>query len=136
MVYILKQKKKPSARPLRVAEEIRKILSLFLVQGEIHIKLSIAPSFINITEVSMSPDLKLARVRYTLLGMDDVELTKDDCHLLAPKLRQELGRQMSLKYTPEVFLHFDESFERVGRIEALLDQIAHAPKSSDDGESN
>ncbi|MEC9343244.1 MAG: ribosome-binding factor A, partial [Pseudomonadota bacterium] len=62
--------KPPSQRQLRVGEMVRHALSALLQRGEIPDPV-IENTVISITEVAMSPDLKVATVFLSPLGQDD-----------------------------------------------------------------
>lgn len=80
--------------------------------------------FVTITSVRVSPDLRHARVAVSVLGDD--EARKASLAGLAsatPVLRAEMGRQMRMKYLPELVFELDEGADRAERIEQLLHQI-------------
>lgn len=89
---------------------------------------------VTVTEVSVTNDLRLARVYFTagLDGMPDREiaagLTK-----AAGFIRSELGQRLELRYTPELVFFKDISGPRGDRVLALLDEVRPArdepPKS-------
>jgi ribosome-binding factor A len=78
--------------------------------------------FATVTAVKITPDLRHARVWISVLGSDE-EATETMAGLNSarPHLRSELGRQMRLKYLPELVFELD-----TGAIEAQrLDEILH-----------
>ena len=82
--------------------------------------------FVTITSVRVSPDLRHARVAVSVLG--DEEARKASLEGLAsakPVLRAEMGRQMRMKYLPELVFELDEGADRAERIEQLLHEIHH-----------
>ena len=62
--------KGPSQRQLRVGEMVRHALTTLLQRGEIPDPV-IEQSMISVTEVSMSPDLKIGTVFVSMLGGGD-----------------------------------------------------------------
>ena len=112
--------KPPSQRQLRVGEMVRHALSALLQRGEIPDPV-IEKAVISITEVSMSPDLKVATVFLSPLGQDDPQpvIKALAAHhklirgRLSPSLRQ-------LRYMPEFRFQPDTSFDNYARIDALL----------------
>lgn len=81
--------------------------------------------FVTITDVEMSPDLKHARVYFSVLG--DEEQKRDTGRGLrraAKHLRGLIADRMELRYVPELRFVLDETAERAARIEALLRQEA------------
>lgn len=80
----------------------------------------------SVTEVSVAPDLKTARVYLSVMG-DDVERENAFRALRAaePFVRRELRpRLASLRYTPELTFVPDTSIERGARLSALIDEVA------------
>lgn len=111
--------KSPSARPLRVGEEIRHTLAEILMRGEAHIA-EIDGVSITVSEVRVSPDLKNASVYITTLGGLKLEETFEALVANAPRLRAEVSRKVTLKYMPKLNFKLDRSFDEAGRINVLL----------------
>jgi ribosome-binding factor A len=77
-----------------------------------------------VTEVRMSPDLKTAKVFVSIFG--DAERKKKTLALLEVEkatVRSQLGRNLRMKFTPQVMFFLDESLDYAMRIETLLNQI-------------
>ncbi len=110
----------PSQRMLRVGEQVRAALTQILQRGEVRDDL-IESTVISISEVRMSPDLKIATAYVTPLGVDDQTdiITALNRHAmfmrgrLCPQLRQ-------MKYMPELRFRDDTSFDNYQKIDALL----------------
>jgi ribosome-binding factor A len=81
--------------------------------------------FVTLTGVVMSPDLKLARVFFSVLGDAAARAAagKGLSHA-APFLRHALAREVRLRYTPELRFEEDASLESGFRVDALLREIA------------
>lgn len=95
--------------------------------------------FVTVTGVRVSPDLRYARVFVTVMGSEDEQ--KDAVAGLtsaAPRLRQALGRQVRMKYLPELRFELDTLQENAQRIEYLFHQIhaegAGTPQEYDEGD--
>lgn len=82
---------------------------------------------ISITAVSVSKDLRHARVFVTALAskLSSVELTKE-LNAVSGSLRWELGQQAGLRRTPELVFEYDESIERGAEMSKLLDGLSGA----------
>ena len=82
---------------------------------------------ISITAVSVSKDLRHARVFVTALAskLPSVELTKE-LNAVSGSLRWELSQQAGLRRTPELVFEYDESIERGAEMSKLLDGLADA----------
>jgi ribosome-binding factor A len=108
-------------RPVRVGERIREELSMIL---QFKVK-DPGVAHVTITEVRVTPDLKLARVNYSVLG------TEDERRLAARALRRcngfmrsEVGHALNMRYAPELTFFHDDGFAKVARIDHLLDMVA------------
>lgn len=82
---------------------------------------------ISITAVSVSKDLRHARVFVTALAskLPSVELTKE-LNAVSGSLRWELSQQAGLRRTPELVFEYDESIERGAEMSKLLDGLSDA----------
>ncbi len=80
--------------------------------------------FVTVTAVRVSPDLRHARVAVSVLGDDAARRASlAGLESAKPVLRAELGRQMRMKYLPDLTFELDEGAERAERIEELLHRI-------------
>ncbi len=113
-------KSAPSQRQLRVGEIMRHALAEMLVRGEIHDEV-IAAHVITISEIRMSPDLKLATIYVMPLGGQDLGPVLEALGNNRRFIRGELARAVNLKFAPDIRFRADESFEEAPRIDRLLD---------------
>ncbi len=111
--------KGPSQRQLRAGELVRHTLVDILHREELDAP-ELQGQSVTITEVRCSPDLRQATVFCTLLGGGDVKPGVAALNRLAPKFRGLLGRQIEMKFTPELSFKTDNSFETAEKIDALL----------------
>lgn len=80
---------------------------------------------VSITAVDISPDLKHARVYFSVLGDDaDVQEISHAFEKAAGYLRKELAARVQLRYMPDLLFSFDNSLSEGEHIERLLRQIA------------
>ena len=110
----------PSTRPSRVGDQLRAEISDLLAR-QVH---DPGIGFLTVTQVTVSPDLQVARVYYTTLG--DEKARRDTARALGratPFLRRQLGGRLRLKRVPILEFFFDESVERGDRIERILNEI-------------
>lgn len=112
----------PTQRQLRVGELIRQALSELLVRGEIHDEV-ITSHVITISEVRMSPDLRLATIFVMPLGGEDVEPVLAALERNKRYLRGAVAKAVNLKFAPDIRFRKDESFETGQRIDQLLDSL-------------
>lgn len=108
-----------SARRVRVAEEFRKVLA-----EEVQRLKDPRVGFVTITGVDVTPDLRRAVVYYTVLGEErDRKATAAGLRSATPRLRSELGRQIRLKFLPELRFEQDDAAAQGDRVEELLRKI-------------
>ncbi len=90
--------------------------------------------FVTVTEVHMTPDLKLAKIYVSILGNDEVK-KKTMLHLEEHKshVRQIVGSHVRLKFTPSIQFYLDETMERVDKLEKIFKQI-HEQESKTNAE--
>lgn len=109
----------PSQRMLRVGELVRHKLAAMLARGEIHDD-TLASHVVTITEVRMSPDLKLATAYVMPLGGKDTETVLTALEKHRKYIRSQVAGELDLRSAPDVRFRSDETFEEVSRIDALL----------------
>lgn len=110
----------PSQRMLRVGEQVRAAITQVLQRGEVRDDL-IEKTVISISEVRMSPDLKIATAYVTPLGVKDHGSVIAALNKNAKFIRGRLGNQLrQMKYMPEVRFRDDTSFDNYQKIDALL----------------
>jgi ribosome-binding factor A len=113
------------ARPARVSEELREVLAEELPRLK-----DPRIGFVTITGVKMTPDLRVAWVYYTAFGDErERSATRAGLRSATPHLRSALGRQVRLKFLPEIHFEEDDAIERAEHIEAVLRRLRE-----DDGE--
>jgi len=81
--------------------------------------------FVTITDVEMSPDLKHARVYFSVLGDEQEKRdTARGIRRAAKFIRGRIAERVELRYVPTLRFVLDETAERAQRIEMLLRQEA------------
>lgn len=111
--------KAPSQRQLRVAEEIRHLLSGVFQRGEIRDP-ELADVNITVTEVRIGPDLKRATAFVTWLGRSDIESKLPALRRAAPFLRAQLAKQLRLRVAPDLSFQADTSIDYAMHMDELL----------------
>jgi ribosome-binding factor A len=110
----------PSQRQLRVGEQVRHALSDVLQRGEVRDDL-IEKTVLSVSEVRMSPDLKIATAFVAPLGAADDAAVIDALNRNSKFIRGRvtpLLRQM--KYMPEFRFRLDTSYDNMTKIDRLL----------------
>ncbi|RWK04798.1 30S ribosome-binding factor RbfA [Mesorhizobium sp.] len=110
----------PSQRMLRVGEQVRHALSETLQRGEI-IDPVIENAVVSVSEVRMSPDLKIATAFVSPLGAGDTGAVVEALNRHAKFIRGRVsGALRQMKYMPEFRFRLDTSFDNFARINQLL----------------
>ena len=111
--------KAPSQRQLKVGELIRHALAEIFARGEI-VDEVLNQYSLTVSEVRMTPDLKLATVYVLPLGGSGAEDAVKHLDQHKRFLRGELARRVSLKFMPELRFRTDTAFASSQRIDELL----------------
>ena len=118
----------PSQRMLRVGEQVRHALAEMLQRGEVRDDV-VEAAVISVSEVRMSPDLKIATAFVAPLGARDdravVEALNRNARFIRGRMSPAL-RQM--KYMPEFRFRLDTSYDNFQKINELL----HSPEVARD----
>ena len=112
----------PSQRQLRAGEIIRHALADILSREDFRDP-GLTGIIVTVGEVRCSPDLKHANVFVTPLGDDTAEGRTKLAEALtraAPFLRGRLGKEISLKFTPQLHFIADASYDEATAIDRLL----------------
>ena len=83
-----------------------------------------AYGFITVTDVRVTPDLKLAKVMFSIMGAADVQ--KKTMAMLEHErrhIRGMVGRKLTLRSTPDLQFYHDTTMDRVHRINTLINEI-------------
>jgi ribosome-binding factor A len=77
--------------------------------------------FVTLTGVKVSPDLRHATVYYSVLGPEEQhEETLSALRRAGPHLRAVLGRQVRLKYLPDLAFREDPAIVQGQRVEEII----------------
>jgi ribosome-binding factor A len=119
-------------RQRQVAELLHEELSVLIQRRARDPRLG----FVTVTDVEMSPDLRVAHVYVSVLGGDDdVKQSLQSLRRAAGFFRRELGASLSLRYLPELNFRPDDSLARGLRIDQLLDSLQQeTPDDDEEGE--
>ena len=93
--------------------------------------------FVTITGAKLSADLKQARIFYSVLGDEDSkEKTAAALKRASGFIQNEVGRNLKLRYTPEIVFQFDGSVEYGAHIEELIEKIrrTEGPEGESEGQ--
>jgi ribosome-binding factor A len=80
--------------------------------------------FVTITEAEVTPDLRHAKLYFTVLGdQAQRESSSQALNRAAGFVRGEFARRAQMRFVPEIKFVFDPSTERGMRISELLEQV-------------
>lgn len=80
--------------------------------------------FVTVTAVKASPDLRMARVYYTVLGGDEERAATAAALTRArARIRSAVGSRVRLKYLPDLEFAYDESIDHGIHMEELLQRL-------------
>ena len=91
--------------------------------------------FATVTAVRITPDLRHARVFVSVLGSEDERRdTMAGLESAKPFLRSELGRQVRMKYLPELIFELDTGAQEAQKLDEILHRI-HERDASAEGDA-
>ncbi len=80
--------------------------------------------FVTLTGVDVAPDLKSAKVYYSVLAKGKAQqVTQKALERAAGFMQHEIAEELKLRYTPKLTFHFDESYETGMKIESILEGL-------------
>ena len=107
-------------RTERVASLLKEEVGMYLLREYRDSSLG----FITVTDVHVTPDLRIAKIYVSIMGGKDVKgRTMKMLEANTPEIRSFIGGQMRLKFTPEVHFYLDETLDRVEKIDRLIKQL-------------
>ncbi|HAJ56942.1 MAG TPA: 30S ribosome-binding factor RbfA [Candidatus Omnitrophica bacterium] len=108
------------SRADKVAEEIKREVGM-IVQQEVR---DPRLGFTTITHVELTPDLRFARIFFSVYGdQKQWEDTQSALEHAAGFIRRILGERLGLRYVPEILFKIDHSSEYSIAIEQRLEDI-------------
>ena len=118
-------------RSEKVADVIRKEISEMILLKTIK---DPRIGFLTITRVLVSDDCRMARVYFSVMGdTDERDRSLEGLNSARGYIRKELGRRMSLRYTPDIIFQFDPSIEYAIHIDEVIHHL-HEERKKNDGD--
>lgn len=104
-------------RPKRVGVRIREEISDLLLRRVRDPRIG----FVTITGVDVSPDIRRAKVYYSVMGDEgDRRRAAEGLNKALGFIRRELAARLQMKFMPEIGFEFDASLEYGEKIEKVL----------------
>ena len=118
----MNEKNQPSNRQLKVAQQIRFLVSNFFIKEDF-----IFDNFdiknLTIVDVVLSPDLKNAKVFVITNSADSDKLFIDELNNKSKLIQKKIALNLTSKFTPKLKFFFDNSFEYSDKINNILETI-------------
>ncbi len=90
---------------------------------------------VTITRVSVSPDLRHARVYFSRLGTpEERQRSLEGLRSAAGFVRGQVARRLQLRVAPEIRFELDENIEYAAHMAKLLDEVGGDDDPGADGE--
>src|SRR5438094_10201578 len=105
-------------RMLRVNEVVKRELSGILAR-----EISFEGALVTINHVEVTSDLKSAHVFVSVLASESSEKVMNKLEEHRPAFQSELARRVTMKFTPHLLFHLDESDARGSALVELLREI-------------
>ena len=119
-----------SRRTERVAEAIRRLVSEILHQELRDPRIA---GFITVTKVEITPDLRFAKVFYSVMGDDKKKkLVSKGLKSARSFVKKHVGDALQLRYTPDISFRVDPKLEYSARIDEVLLKIHGEEKNERD----
>ena len=110
-------------RTRRIGEEIKKSITELLREQRIKdIRIIDSRSLISITTVDVVRDLKYAYIYISVLG-NDSDKVLEGFKSASGFIRKEVGKDIKLRYTPELIFKMDDSIERGVNMSKLINDL-------------
>ncbi len=115
------QDKMPTQRQLRVGENVKQALAeIFLANKKLDPLLN--EISITVSEVRMSPDLKVANCYVLPMGkMASPEELINALDNSKGKIRNMINKKLRLKFSPEMRFYYDNAFDNAEEINQLIE---------------
>jgi len=79
--------------------------------------------FITVTNVKVSPDLKLAKIYFSVFEKEKRKMVLEKLQEVSGLVRSELGSRIRLRHVPDVKFYIDDTLDYVEKIENLIKKI-------------
>lgn len=116
------KKKAGSVRSLRVAHEIKQVISEILWKKKPYEE-GVGEFSVTVTDVVVSSSLQDVMIYVVPIDKNLTTNIMDYLNRRAPQFKTMIGRRLGLKFTPNIRFDIDKSFDYADHIDKLLEQI-------------
>ena len=118
----MNEKKQPSNRQLKVGQQIRFLVSNFLIKEDFIFE-NFDSKSLTIVDVVLSADLKNAKIFVIANSADTNKLFIDELNSKSKLIQKQIALNLTSKFTPKLKFFFDTSFEYSDKINNILKTI-------------
>lgn len=79
--------------------------------------------FVTITNVKLSPDLKIARIYFSVLQRENRQTVLDRINEAKSLIRTELAQKVKMRFVPDLQFYVDDTTDYVEKIENIFKKI-------------
>lgn len=115
--------KSQSLRQLRVGEQIKQFLNETFIKGSFNDR-DLKKAIISINEVKITADLKIAMAYVTIVGEKYPHKAIKALNKANAYFKKEMGKQLNLKYIPNIKFIQDDSLKVAEKIDKLFEDIS------------
>ncbi len=115
-------KKQPSNRQLKIGQQIRFLISSFLIKEDFIFE-NFDSKNLTIVDVILSSDLKNAKIFVSTNSISENKLFIDELNKKSKLIQRKIASNLTSKFTPKIKFLFDNSFEYSNKINSILETI-------------
>ncbi len=115
-------KKQPSNRRLKIGQQIRFLVSSFLIKEDFIFE-NFDSKNLTIVDVILSSDLKNAKIFVSTNSISENKLFIDELNKKSKLIQRKIASNLTSKFTPKIKFLFDNSFEYSNKINSILETI-------------
>ena len=115
-------KNQPSNRQLKVGQQIRFLVSNFFIKEDFIFE-NFDSKNLTIVDVTLSPDLKNARIFVTTNSISENQLLIDKLNNKSKLIQKKIASNLNLKFAPKIKFIFDNSLQYSNKINSILENI-------------
>ena len=122
MTQSMIDKKQPSNRQLKIGQQIRFLVSSFLIKEDFIFE-NFDSKNLTIVDVILSSDLKNAKIFVSTNSLSENKLFIDELNKKSKLIQRKIASNLTSKFTPKIKFLFDNSFEYSNKINSILETI-------------
>tara|TARA_B100001989_G_C24460177_1_gene423719 strand:- start:488 stop:847 length:360 start_codon:yes stop_codon:yes gene_type:complete len=115
-------KNQPSNRQLKVGQQIRFLVSNFFIKEDFIFE-NFDSKSLTIVDVTLSPDLKYARIFVTTNSVSENQILIDKLNNKSKLIQKKIASNLNLKFAPKIKFFFDNSLQYANKINSILENI-------------